>query len=135
MPNRLNPTQFQGIFDNIDTCNRLFPKAFPKKGAEKVMPLKVGIAGELRTALADAGHEISMKAVRRLLTYWCSRNFYLKSFKRADFRIDLAGNPAGEVTDQQRVIAKEELGGRAKRREAKQEAKLEAAELVAQQAL
>ena len=135
MQHRITQAQYQEVFANIDICNALFPQTFPKRGGAQVKPLKVGIAKELQSALQASGHEVSMKAIRRLLTYWCSRNFYLKSFKNADSRIDLAGEPAGEVTAEQRSIAKSTLTDRAARLKAKQEVRLEASETVAEQAI
>lgn len=133
MQHRITKAQYQEVFAHIDICNALFPKTFPKRGGEKVSPLKVGIAKELQLALAGGGHEVSMNAIRRLLTYWCSRNFYLKSFRSATQRIDLAGEPAGEVTDAQRAIANATLTERANRLKAKQETQIEGAETIAQQ--
>ena len=135
MQHRITQAQYQEVFANIDICNALFPQAFPKRGGAQVKPLKVGIAKELQSALQAAGHEVSMKAIRRLLTYWCSRNFYLKSFKNAASRIDLAGEPAGEITEEQRSIAKTTLTDRANRLQAKQEVRIEASESVAQKAI
>lgn len=135
MPYNLSQSQYQAIFAHIDICNSLFPKAFPRRGQRRVMPLKIGVADDLQVALAEAGHEVSKKAISRLLTYWCSRNFYLKAFRHNNMRIDLAGEPAGEITDKQRLIAKENLSRRASRREAKAEARLKASEQISQQAI
>lgn len=135
MQHRMTQAQYQEVFANIDICNSLFPKTFPKRGGAQVNPLKVGIAKELQIALAEAGHDVSMNAIRRLLTYWCSRNFYLKSFKKVVTRIDLAGDPAGAITEDQRSIAKLTLTERADRLQAKKEIRLEASESVAEKVI
>lgn len=135
MQHRITQAQYQEVFANIDICNALFPKTFPKRGGAQVKPLKVGIAKELQAALAASGHDVSMNAIRRLLTYWCSRNFYLKSFKKAVNRIDLAGEPAGAVTEDQRSIAKLTLTERANRLQAKKEIQSEASESVAEKVI
>lgn len=136
MQQRFTQAQFQDLIANIDTCNLLFPRAFPKRiSGLPVYPLKVGIGKELHAALVAAGNEISMIAVRRLLSHWCSRAFYLKSFKHAVHRIDLNGEPAGEITGLQRSIARKTLTDRSSRLEAKIETDIEGIQVSAQEAI
>lgn len=136
MVHRFNQTQYNELFANIDLCNSLFPKAFPKRASGvQAQPLKIGINADLSVALREAGHDVSMKAIRRLLTHWCSRNFYLKGFKKAEHRIDLNGEPAGLITELEKGIAKQKYQERYKRQLVKDEALVDACEEVAQAAV
>jgi ProP effector len=133
---RLKEKHFTEMLAHIDTCNELFPMAFPKRASgTTVFPLKIGVKTDLHEALAAAGKPMSMLAIRRMLTFWCSRNFYLKSLKEAAHRIDLHGIPAGELTEEQRLMARKALTERTSRLEAKAETFIEAIEDVAQAAL
>ena len=68
-------------------------------------PLKIGIREDL---LAD-GHP--RPAIRRALGAYCSRVKYLKALRAGTPRIDLQGQPAGEVTEDDAADAQARLSG------------------------
>lgn len=89
-----------------------YPLAFPReRGA--VRPLKVD--------LLAAHPELTQQAVKKMLAIWCGRPTYQKALMRGGPRVDLHGNPAGEVTPEQMAHAQERLkvlSERAKERKA-----------------
>ncbi|WP_338924392.1 ProQ/FinO family protein (plasmid) [Pseudomonas silesiensis] len=89
---------------HLEVIQKLFPLAFPAKG-EPVKPLKTKVSVDLVEALKESNPDITADHVQRVLGYWCSRRFYLKSFKEATHRIDLAGQPVEEVSEADRENA------------------------------
>jgi sRNA-binding protein len=65
--------------------------------------LKVGI----RQDLLAAGH--ASKLVNSVMYGYCQRIAYLKAMRIGTARIDLQGQPAGEVTEAAAIIARDEL--------------------------
>jgi ProP effector len=57
-------------------------------------PLKIGIAADLRAALP----ELPSRVLARALAAYAKRIMYLQALTAGAPRVDLAGNPAGEVT-------------------------------------
>jgi ProP effector len=136
MQKRMNDSQFEEVHRNIDMCNTLFPQAFPKRISEiKPRPLKIGINQDLVAALRAAGHEISMSATRRMMAYWCSRSFYLNSFKSAEQRIDLQGQPVAALTAEEKEIAKKQFSERETRKALKAERHTDVVAEVAEKVL
>lgn len=82
---------------NLEVIKTLYPLAFPAKG-QPVKPLKTKVADDLVVALKDSHPDITAAHVQHALAFWCSRRFYLKSFKAATHRIDLAGQPVEEIS-------------------------------------
>ncbi|WP_295399284.1 ProQ/FINO family protein [uncultured Thiocystis sp.] len=68
-------------------------------------PLKIGI----REDLLAVGHP--RPAIRRALVAYCSRVKYLKALRAGTPRIDLQGQPAGEVTEDDAADAQAMLSG------------------------
>lgn len=135
MTQRFPDAQFREIMSNIDICNTLFPRAFPKKSSpHKPQPLKIGVNADLQVALRAAGYEISMKAIRRMLAFWCSRNFYLKTFQKAEHRIDLNGLAAGDLTPEEKAISQQKYTERFEKLKAKEDARLEAIQKASENA-
>ena len=99
-------TPNQRWFDNrkraLDYLAAHFPESF---GTGK--PLKVGIINDIRS-LEDSDKP-ALVWIRRALYYHTSRKSYLKNLKKGTFRVDLAGQPAGEVTAQEAENALERL--------------------------
>jgi sRNA-binding protein len=89
---------------NLEIIKALFPLAFPAEG-KTVMPLKTKIATDLVEALKDSHPDITQAHVQHALGFWCSRRFYLKSFKTATHRIDLTGQPVEELNEASREHA------------------------------
>lgn len=98
--------QFEQMLGDLHALQQRFPKAFPVKGSEtKVSPLKINIDQDLTDALKGTDLELSNNQVRKVLQFWCSRRFYLKSFKTSSHRVNLAGEPRELVTDKDREDA------------------------------
>jgi sRNA-binding protein len=71
-----------------------FPQTFVLEKHLPHRPLKVGIAADLRPALPDLPRRVLGKA----LAAYAKRIMYLQALRPGAPRVDLAGNPAGEVT-------------------------------------
>ncbi|MBV5311141.1 ProQ/FinO family protein, partial [Chromatium okenii] len=78
----------------------LYPDCF---NLSKPRPLKVGI----RQDLLAAGHDL--KTLRCVIGAYCRRRAYLKAMQTGAMRIDLQGQPAGEVTEADAVDARDKL--------------------------
>jgi ProP effector len=70
-----------------------FPEAFSRPNPR---PLKLGVHAE---ALAALGEAVTLADLRSALRAYTSRRRYLQSLLAGASRIDLQGNPAGVVTD------------------------------------
>ncbi len=79
----------------IGRLQRHFPKAFPKNPAPK-LPLKIGIHQELLAKAQELGLEEA--AITDAVKTWCRGTRYWASIVEGAPRVDLEGNPAGEVT-------------------------------------
>lgn len=79
----------------IGRLQRLFPKAFPKNPAPK-LPLKIGIHKELLAKASEI--KLEEAAITEAVKTWCRGTRYWASIVEGAPRIDLEGNPAGEVT-------------------------------------
>ena len=91
----------------------LFAAADPK-------PLKIGIHHDL----LERHPELDLPGLKRALTLYTSRFSYQKALtKLGAIRMDLDGNPAGEVTEEQAEIARQRLAELKSVRKAKESAK------------
>lgn len=72
-----------------------FPAAFMKKGERKKIALKVGIAEDLIAALP----EMSPELIRRAVGDYVSGPKYARAMIAGQQRVDLHGQPAGEITE------------------------------------
>lgn len=79
----------------IGRLQKNFPKAFPKNPAPK-LPLKIGIHQELLAKAKELGLEEA--AITDAVKTWCRGTRYWASIVEGAPRVDLEGNPAGEVT-------------------------------------
>ncbi|GEM_PF-2926884 len=91
----------------------LYPNAFHADG-RKVRPLAVGILKELQAARegqaeGEEGHGLSMQDLRRALRYYTQGAAYHRAVARGEARINLLGEPAGEVTEEQKAHAAAKL--------------------------
>lgn len=84
----------------------MFPFAFPAEGVER-LPLAIGIHRELAIQFGMSEHD-----ARRFMEVWCDRPRYLAALVIKRFRVDLNGNPVGEVSDEHRQHALAVLEGR-----------------------
>lgn len=93
----------------ITRLAELYPNAFFADG-RKVRPLAVGILKELQAAReGEAGHGLSMQDLRRALRYYTQGAAYHRAVARGDARINLTGEAAGEVTEEQKTHAEAKL--------------------------
>jgi len=53
--------------------------------------------------------ELTQQALKKMLAIWCGRPTYQKALIRGGPRVDLTGQPVGEVTPEQRAHAQEKL--------------------------
>jgi len=81
-----------------------YPVAFPLEHA-RVRPLKV----DIRLDILAAHPELTPQALKKMLAIWCGRPTYQKALMRGGPRVDLHGDPAGEVTPEQMAHAQERL--------------------------
>ncbi|WP_244851588.1 ProQ/FinO family protein [Caballeronia sp. SL2Y3] len=79
----------------IGKLQKRFPNAFPKNPAPKV-PLKVGILKDLLAEKADLS--LSEQELKDAIKVWCRGNRYWSSLVEGAPRVDLAGQPTGQVS-------------------------------------
>jgi sRNA-binding protein len=70
----------------------------------KCQPLKLGIDHDLEKLLAIKRH-----IIKNALRSYCGSYAYLKSMSPGAVRVDLHGEPAGIVTEEEAAIAKQQL--------------------------
>lgn len=92
-PEKENPVD--PVVLSIGRLQRHFPKTFPKNPAPK-LPLKIGIHQELLAKAKEIGLEEA--AITDAVKTWCRGTRYWASIVEGAPRVDLEGNPAGEVT-------------------------------------
>ena len=83
-----------------------FPSCFSIKGPAK--PLKVGVFQELAEQLVD-DETVSKTRLRQALRHYTSSWRYLKSVKVGAFRVDIEGNQAAEIDQEQADYAAKTL--------------------------
>ena len=113
-----------------------FPLAFPVNPAPKV-PLKEGILKDAEQHLELLG--ITSEQLKQGIATWCRGSRYWASMTENAPRLDLNGQPAGVVTANQALHAKQQAKrqrGQARRAQAKPKAAAQApaADAVAEQA-
>ena len=92
---------------------------YPATFGDDPKPLKIGIHNDIK-----ARHpEFSMPEIRRALSWLCHNRRYLRTFKSGAIRLDLDGQPADEVTEEQAEIARQRLAELKAARKAKNHAK------------
>jgi ProP effector len=84
------------VVRNIGKLQKKFPLAFPKNPAPKV-PLKIGVFEDLMTHATELG--LSEAELREAIRTWCRGARYWACLTQGAPRLDLAGQPAGEVTE------------------------------------
>ncbi|MGK0674136.1 MAG: ProQ/FinO family protein [Halothiobacillaceae bacterium] len=86
-----------------------YPNAFSHDG-RKVRPLAVGILKELQAAReGEGGHGLSTQELRRALRYYTQGVAYHRAVARGEARVNLAGEPVGEVSEDQKAYAEAKL--------------------------
>ena len=99
----------------IGLLQKKFPLAFPKKPAPKV-PLKIGIHKDLLEQAEQLG--INKNEIRAAIKVWCRGNRYWECLVEDVVRVDLNGDPAGQVTKIDAEQAVKLKAGRRKKPEA-----------------
>lgn len=90
----------------IAYLSELFPACFISNGEAR--PLKIGIFQDLAARLAD-DPRISKTMLRSALRQYTSSWRYLHGLRPGALRVDLDGNPAGELTEEHVTHAKSAL--------------------------
>ncbi|WER47564.1 ProQ/FinO family protein [Cupriavidus sp. WKF15] len=83
------------VIQAIGKLQKRFPLAFPKNPAPKA-PLKVGIFEDLLQHAASLALDEAM--LREAVRTWCRGTRYWTCMVEGATRVDLAGEPAGQVT-------------------------------------
>src|SRR6185436_2482675 len=99
-----------------------FPQTFVLEKYRPHRPLKVGIAADIRARCPA----IERRVLSVVLTVYTRRLMYLQGMVAGAARIDLGGNPAGEVTARDAEYAAAKLAGILASREIKRAAAVEA---------
>ncbi|AMK79394.1 MULTISPECIES: ProQ/FinO family protein [Methylomonas] len=99
----------------IGLLQKTFPLAFPKKPAAK-LPLKIGIHKDILAHADQLGTEKNQ--LRTALKAWCWGHRYWDCLTEDAVRVDLNGNPAGQVTKADAEQANKLKAERRKRSEA-----------------
>lgn len=92
--------------DIITYLTEKFPECFSVKGPVK--PLKVGIFQDLAEKLSD-DETVSKTRLRQALRHYTSSWRYLKAIKVGAFRVDIDGNNAAEIDEEQANYASKTL--------------------------
>ena len=84
-----------------------FPQTFVLEKYQPHRPLKVGIAADIKARCPD----LTSRERGRALAAYTNRIMYLRGLVEGAARIDLDGNPAGEVTARDAEYAAAKLAG------------------------
>lgn len=95
---RLTPQNRLHAEELLQQFMQQFPNAFVNPIITTVLPLKLNIHKELQTIFAN---QHSHKAIARALSLYVNTPEYNQSLQPGAVRVDLAGQPCGEVTLQQ----------------------------------
>lgn len=99
---RLTPKNLSQAEDLLAEFIRQFPQAFVNRSLAPVRPLKLKIHEDLHQILAD---RYSRKAIARAFSLYVNTLEYRQSLVQGAVRVDLSGQPCGEVTEQQVQLA------------------------------
>jgi len=101
----------------ISRLQKRFPAVFPKNPAPKV-PLKVGIFQDLVQHAQEL--KLTEAELRDAIRTWCRGARYWNGMVEGAARVDLAGEPAGQVTEADARRARQLQRSRATRPQSKQ---------------
>lgn len=90
---KMSESKRQACKETFERVLEKYPKAFFGKDSPDTKPLKVGILNDL----VEANPDLKPWILRRFLDQYAMKNRYLRATARGGFRVDLQGNPAGEV--------------------------------------
>lgn len=97
------PTKYERVLSVRARLATTFPLCFVAKRNPNKRPLKVGIQAEIIAALPDLIHS----DLRAALFDYCHGPTYQRALASGGIRIDLGGQPAGEVTPEQAERARQ----------------------------
>lgn len=89
----------------VEAAQNLLRERYPDLFGNDPKPLKIGIHLEL----LERHPELDFVGLKRALTLHCGRFAYQKALKPGAARLDLEGQPDGEVTAEQAEIARQRL--------------------------
>lgn len=115
-----DPSNHQSLLQDLQACFPVFRDA---------QPLAIGIDG----AILQRQPSVDRNLLRRALHQYTTSTRYLKVLQGAHQRFDLDGNPAGEVSEDQRAHAAETLKMRFQKMAQIRKEKAEAAAAAARQ--
>jgi len=92
----------------IGKLQKRFPVAFPKKPEPK-LPLKVGILADLLPHAEQLG--LSEAEIREAIATWCRGSRYWSCLTEGAARVDLNGEPAGQVNARDVAFARSSQRG------------------------
>lgn len=124
-------TPVDPVVRNIGKLQKKFPLAFPKNPAPKV-PLKIGVFDDLLTHATELG--LSEAELREAIRTWCRGARYWSCLTQGAPRLDLAGQPAGEVTEADAARGRQLRSARPKPKPAQPKPAAQGTEQAAQQA-
>lgn len=85
-----------------------FPKAFDT--SEQIFPLSIGIMNEILLYANEAEQQgISKAKLREAVVVFTRRLDYLASLKAKGVRVNLNGEPCGEVTEEESILAAQKI--------------------------
>ncbi|MDQ5884832.1 MAG: ProP effector [Pseudomonadota bacterium] len=85
-----------------------FPKAFDT--SEQIFPLSIGIMNEILEHAEEAAQQgISKAKLREAVVIFTRRLDYLASLKAMGLRVNLLGEPCGEVTEEEAHLAAQKI--------------------------
>ncbi len=89
----------------VEAAQNLLRERHPDLFGDDPKPLKIGIHRDL----IERHPDLDFVGLKRALTLHCGRFVYLKALKPGAARLDLDGQPDGEVTEEQVEIARQRL--------------------------
>lgn len=114
---RLSADKIRQIKEIGALLSALHPKAFPSgKLGESDTLLKIGIHHDIFALYPDLARNV----VHSLMHWHTNSNFYLEASVEGRQRVDLDGNPAGEVAPEQARAARERLADRKRAKKGEQ---------------
>lgn len=88
----------------VELCAQVWPRCFAVY-QQRRRPLKVGIHHDIRTLVGD---ELDRKLLTAALRLYTGNPFYLRALiEPGAVRVDLSGNPVGEVSPEDQQQARE----------------------------
>ncbi|APR39581.1 ProQ/FinO family protein [Paraburkholderia sp. SOS3] len=87
----------------IGKLQKRFPAAFPKKPAPK-LPLKIGILEDLLPHAQELA--LNEAEIREAIATWCRGSRYWASLTEGAARVNLNGEPAGQVSPRDTAFAR-----------------------------